>query len=165
MTRWRRGWPATLALGLIALWLTAAPAVPQETVQVAVPGWVSFDVFDVGASTTGSPEPTRVEFAGAELLPGNVLRISVRAESAAFASPAGGGVPVGLVSWRGAGAAGGTPSDGTLDDVTYGVVFQGSPGVTAGSVDLVWTLAPPGAAIDAGTHQVELRWRFESVVP
>lgn len=158
------GWSRLPALTL-ALCLTAAPAASQETVQVSVPGWISFDVFDVGASTTGSPEPTRVEFSGADLLPGNVVRISARAESGAFSTPAGGEIPAGLVSWRATGAAGGTVNDGMLDDTSYGLVFQSSAGATAGWVDLVWTLAPPGAEIDAGTHQIELRWKVESVVP
>lgn len=160
MIGWRRAWwPA------LALLLAATPAASQETVQVSVPGWVSFDVFDVSVSAAGSPEPTRVEFSGADLLPGNVLLVSVRAETAAFSSPSGGDIPVGRVLWHAAGSAGGTASDGTLDDVSFGVVFQGASGATAGWVDLVWTLAPPGAGIDAGTHQVTLRWRFESVVP
>lgn len=160
MNRWMRSGGAALAL-----WLAAVPLTAQETVQVSVPGWMSFDVFDVSASTTGSPEPTRVEFSGADLHPGNVLRISVRAESASSSSPGGEAIPASRVSWRATGAAGGTASDGTLGDLAYGVVFQSSPGATAGWVDLVWTLAPPGSGVDAGTHEITLRWQFESIVP
>jgi hypothetical protein len=149
----------------LALLLVAASAGAQETARVTLPTWVTFDVFDVTAATTGSPNPTRVEFSEAQLLPGNVLRISVRAEAAAFSSPPGAAIPASSSSWTAAGAVGGTGSSGTLDDGFYTPVFQSSSGATAGSVDLTWTLAPLGSGVRAGSHQISLRWKVESVVP
>lgn len=152
-------------LAALALLLATVPAGAQETVQVSLPSWVSFDVFDVTRSTAGSPDPTRVELSSAELLPGKVLRVSVRSETAAFTAPSGPAMPAELVSWRAGGAVGGTGSDGTLDDAFYGLVFQGSSGATAGWIDLTWTLAPPGTGVRAGNHQLTLRWKVESLVP
>jgi hypothetical protein len=44
-------------------------------------------------------------------------------------------------------------------------VFQSDPARTSGHVDLAWTLAAPGSGIRAGTHQLTIRWKLESITP
>lgn len=161
--------PGRLRLAVSAfLLLMVAPtsaARAQETVEVSFPGWIAFDVFDVSRSTTGSPDPARVEFSTANLLPGNVLRIGVRAEASTFTPPSGNAIPASYVSWSPGGAIGGVGASGTLDASAYGLVFQSSSGAASGWVDLTWTLAAPGAGIRAGNHQLTIRWKVESIVP
>jgi hypothetical protein len=139
------------------------PGAAQEVVDVNAPGSLSFQVSDVGSSTAGTP--TTVSYTGAVLVPGRVLRISVKADSAVLTPPSGAAIPVSNISWTASNAQGGVGSAGTLSDTTWGQVFESSPSPIAGGVDLTWTLAAPGAGIRAGTHQLTLRWKFESVVP
>ena len=37
--------------------------------------------------------------------------------------------------------------------------------LTSGRVDLGWPLAAPGSGIRAGTHQLTIRWKVESITP
>jgi hypothetical protein len=154
-------WALASAFGLAL----AGPGTAQEVANVNVPASLSFQVADVGASSTGAPLPTAVSYSAAQLVSGNVLRISVKAESAELTPPSGAGIPVSKVSWTASNAQGGVGSSGTLSDTTWGQVFESGLVPIAGGVDLTWTLAGPGAEIRAGSHQLTLRWKFESVVP
>jgi hypothetical protein len=144
---------------------TCASAAAQETVNIVVPSAVSFPVTDVTQSTSGGPSPTTISFANANLKPGKALRVSVQADGAAFTPPSGPGIPTSNVSWTMVGAAGGTGWSGTLGSSSYALVFQSDPARTSGHVDLAWTLAPPGSGIRAGTHQLTIRWKLESITP
>lgn len=150
----------------VSMWIAGVVAADaQETVGVAVPSAVSFSVTDVSTNTTGSPSPATISFSNANLDPGKALRISVQADAPAFTPPAGPGIPASHVSWSTLGAAAGTGWNGTLSSTSYTLVFQSDPGPTSGHLDLEWTLAAPGGGIRAGTHQLTIRWKVESITP
>ncbi len=44
-------------------------------------------------------------------------------------------------------------------------VFQSDPATASGHVDLGSTLAAAGSGIDAGLHQLTIRWKIESITP
>src|ERR1700676_2514873 len=144
---------------------TAASAAGQETVNIAVPSAVSFSVTDVTQGTSGGPNPMTVSFSNAHLSAGRALRVSVQADGAAFTPPSGLGIPTSKVSWTTVGASGGTGLNGTLSSSSYALVFQSDPARTAGHIDLAWTLAAPGSGIRAGSHQLTIRWKLESITP
>lgn len=150
----------------VGMWIASvASADAQETVSIAVPSAVSFSVTDVSTNTTGSPSPATISFSNANLELGKALRVSVQADASAFTPPTGASIPASHVSWSTLGAAGGTGWNGTLSSTSYTLVFQSDPSPTSGHVDLEWTLAAPGSRIRAGTHQLAIRWKLESIVP
>ena len=152
-------------LGITAWAATVVSSGAQETVSIAVPSAVSFSVTDVSTSTPGSPNPARISFSNAVLLSGKALRVSVQADAAAFTPPNGSSIPGSNVSWSTVGAAGGTGWNGTLSATSYTLVFQSNPNPTSGHADLAWTLAAPGSGVRAGTHQLTIRWKLESITP
>ena len=151
--------------GLMAWAAVAASAAAQDTVNIVVPPAVSFSITDVTQSTSGGPNPMTVSFSNAHLSPGRALRVSVQADGAAFTPPSGLGIPTSKVSWTTVGASGGTGLNGTLSSSSYTLVFQSDPARTSGHVDLAWTLAAPGSGIRAGSHQLTIRWKLESITP
>lgn len=165
-----RGWALSgaalpfLAMVLVAL---AGAAEGQETVTVTLPPAVSFQVIDVGRSTSGSPSPTPVEYRDAMLVEGSFLRILVRAESPAFVPPADGGTTIAAsgVRWTVGGTSGGTGHAGTLQDGFSTLVFESTPGATSGGTDVSWHLDAPGPGIRAGDHALTVVWTLESIHP
>lgn len=137
----------------------------QESVSITVPMSVSFEVSDVSRSTSGTPDPTRVEFSNVALSAGKALRVSVQADAAAFTPPGGPGIPASKVSWSNLGANGGSGWGGTLSSSSYVLVYQSDPSTTSGYIDLGWALAAPGSGIRAGGHEVTIRWKVESITP
>jgi hypothetical protein len=137
----------------------------QETVSISVPMAVSFEVADVSRGTSGSPQLTTISLSNVALSPGRALRVSVQADSAAFTPPGGASIPASRVSWNNLGANGGVGLNGTLGSSFFALVFQGDPAMTSGRIDLGWTLAAPGSGIRAGTHQLTIRWKVESITP
>lgn len=152
-------------LGLGTVTASVLSAAAQETVRITVPSAVSFAVTDVSRSTTGVPSTARISFSDAILIPGRALRVSLKADAAAFTPPSGSSIPASNVSWTTAGANGGTGSNGTLSTSSYVLVFQSAPVTLSGYVDLGWTLAAPGSGIRAGSHQLTIRWKVESITP
>jgi hypothetical protein len=149
----------------IAAAIPVASAAAQEMVTITVPAAVGFAVTDVSRSTSGAPGAARISFSNADLIPGKVLRVSVQAGSAGFTPPSGASIPASNVSWTNLGATGGTGWNGTLSASSYALVFQSNPLSVSGYVDLGWTLAAPGSGIRAGTHQLTIRWKVESIAP
>ena len=68
---------------------TSLRAQAQESVTMSLPSVVSFPVGSVSTSTTGSPDPTTVQFSAAILVPGRTLRISVMADGSSLSGPGG----------------------------------------------------------------------------
>jgi hypothetical protein len=167
MSRRRR---CTIRFGLIVvagLLVSSARALAQqsETVSISFPLGVTFNVTNISATTTGSPNPTAVQFSSPNLLGNHVLRISVRADAADFTPPSGAiKIPASRVSWTTSNASHGIASNGTLSSASYALVFVGQKN-QAGGVDLAWTLAPPPSGIRAGAHTLTIRWKVESVAP
>ena len=152
-------------LAIVASAATVVFAGAQETVSISVPLAVSFPVTDVSRSTSGTPDITTISFSNANLSPGKALRVSVQSDAAAFTPPGGSSIPVSNVSWNNLGANGGIGWNGSLHSSSFALVFQSDPGRTSGHVDLGWTLAAPGGGIRAGSHQLTLRWKVESITP
>jgi hypothetical protein len=164
----RRLGPAPVLGLLFIVWLAgSAPSLAQETVDVVLPAAVSFTVFDVSVATTGSPEPTRLEFTSIQLQAGNALRVSVQADAAAFTPPAPGGstIAASKVSWTTSGAVGGSGTPGTLSDTAYSQVFETTTAASAAQIDVHWTQAAIGGGVRSGSHDLTMRWKLESVVP
>ena len=158
-------WRATrnAEFGLMAWAAVVASTAAQDMVNIVVPPAVSFSVTDVTQS--GGPNPMTVSFSNAHLSAGRALRVSVQADGAAFTPPSGLGIPTSKVSWTTVGASGGTGLNGTLSSSSYALVFQSDPARTLGHIDLAWTLAAPGSGIRAGSHQLTIRWKLESITP
>jgi hypothetical protein len=148
----------------IAVLLGAVSLSGQDQVQIVVPTSVAFQVLDVAASTVAGTNPSTMSFSSAVLQPGQVLRISVKADSD-LAPPSGTAIPASNVSWSTSSVVNGVGSNGVLSKTVYTQVFQSQVGVTSGGVDLNWTLSAPGIPLRAGTHQVSLRWKLEAIVP
>lgn len=154
-----------LALVAVIAGIASPAAAAQETVSVAVPAGIDFDVVDVSRSTTGAPSPTRISFSGPSLDIGKALRLSVQADSATFEAPAGTRMAASLVSWSTVGVSGGIGWSGTLSSSSFALVFQSDSGLPSAHIDLAWLLAPPGGGIRAGNHQLTIRWKIESISP
>lgn len=154
-----------VVIGVLACAFGVASADAQETVAISVPPGINFEVADISRSTAGTPGSTRVTFSDAVLDPGKALRVSVQADAAAFTPPSGMSIPAEKVSWTMLGANGGLGSNGTLSSSAYTLVFQSDPNPSSGHIDLAWSLAAPGTGIRAGTHQLMMRWKVESIVP
>jgi hypothetical protein len=153
-----------VVLGIAAVIASAVSAAAQEVVSITVPSTVGFMVSDVSRATSGA-NSTTISFSTAILVPGRALRVSVKADAAAFTPPSGSGIPSAKVTWVTTGATGGTGSNGALSSLSFVLVFQSQPLTLAGHVDLAWTLAAPGSGIRAGNHQLTIRWKVESVIP
>jgi hypothetical protein len=136
----------------------------QETVTISIPPTVSFHVTDIGRTTTGTPAVSTIGFSNAAL-GAKVLRVSVQPDAVAFTPPAGPAIPASLVSWHNLGASGGIGADGMLSSLSYVLMFQSDPGRTSGHLEVEWRLAPPSVGIRAGSHQLTLRWKVESITP
>lgn len=157
-----------MRITVLAVLAWGAPTVSagaQETVSISVPLAVSFQVTDVSHSTSGTPDVTTISFSNANLSLGNALRVSVQSDAATFTPPSGPSIPVANVSWTNLGANGGIGWNGILSASSFALVFQSDPGTTSGHVDLGWTLAAPGSGIRAGSHQLTIRWKVESITP
>lgn len=148
----------TLAVAVSGAAVASADA--QESVSISVPMAVSFAVTDVSQSTSGTPNVTTISY-NASLDPGKALRVSVQADAAAFTPPGGPSIPAANVSWNVVGAN----ESGPLSSSSFTLVFQSEPGWPSGDVNLEWTLAAPGSGIRAGSHQLTIRWRVESITP
>jgi len=152
--------------GLCVLMLLGSMSIvsAQESVQIAVPAMISFQVVDASASSVGSPDPATISFANASLAVGRALRISVKAEGD-MTPPGGPAIPASKISWTTSNASNGVGINGVLSGITFGPVFESQVAAGSGSVDLVWTLTAPGTPLQAGNHSVLLRWKVESITP
>jgi hypothetical protein len=157
-------WLAVVVLFALARVPALEPAqLGFGTARVFAPATVLFQVMDVGAATPATAMTT-VSFDTAVLLPGQVLRISVKADGD-IVMPGGGVIPSTSLTWTPSNAMNGIGMNGSLSSLTFTPVFQGNAGIASGRVDLTWTLAPAAAAVTAGTGEATLRWKFEAVTP
>ena len=146
---------------LAALGCLSSAAVFAESVDITLPSAVTFNVTNVALNTGGGT--SAISYSGASLNLINRLRVSIQADSAQFVPPAGPStIPATNVSWTTSGATGGTGYAGTLTAAGFTRVFQSGFFPSAGSVDVTWTLAAPGASIRAGSHLLTAHWRVES---
>ena len=163
MTRRQR----VIRFALAAAALFTARQLQAQTVIVTVPAGASFNVNDVSASTTGTPDPVTVSYSTPSLfLSSQKLKISVQAASTTFVGPGATHIPASAVSWTTT-ASNGTPSNGTLSSAAYGEVYRSPANLTVlstGSASVRWTLGPIVAAgLRSGTHTLTVRWKFEAI--
>ena len=144
--------------------LAPAALVQQEAARVSVPPLILFEVHDPRATTEAVTGATTITFDDAVIAPGRVLRISVKAEGDLTRAD-GGPAPDAVISWRTSGASNGVGVHGVLGKGAYTQVFQANAAARSGGVSVTWSIAFSGAPPRAGTHQVALRWRIDSVVP
>ena len=156
---WSPGWAALVVLA--AACLLANPAAQSNSVRITIPAAVGFAVTNVFVATTGTPNPQTVSFTSLVVGTGQVLRISVKADSD-FVPPSGTAIPASRVSWTTTAATNGTGSSGTLSTTIYRQVFQSQNNRTTGSIGVRWTLAAPGTPLRAGNHRLTVRWRLEA---
>jgi hypothetical protein len=149
---------ATFVIAIGAAFTASA----QESVTISLPTTITFSVSDVSSATPADLDPVTVQFSGAVLNSGRVLRISVIADSATLAGPGGSTMPVSAVSWTVSGAAGGSGTSGSLSSSSYSRVFQSTQVAVSGAFDLSFTLAAVPGTPRAGNHTVRLRWKLES---
>jgi hypothetical protein len=158
--RFPHGLPTVAAL--VALIVLIPAGARAQTVTVSVPASVTFNVTNVGVDTAGSPAPTRVTFSG--LLALNTLRISIKADAAAFTPPSpSSGIPASNVRWTTSNSSGGTGSNGSVSSAVWTQLFQSALLATSGGVDVTWTLGAPGGGIRAGNHTLTIRYKFEAM--
>ena len=136
-----------------------------ETVDITLPAAISFNVFNVNSTTTGSPNPASVSFTNTSLDSGRHLKISVAADTANFSTPGSGtAIPANKISWTTSSPVGGSGSDGTLSDTAYTTLFTSNADPSSGSVNVQWSLATLPAGVAAGNHTLTLRWKLESLL-
>jgi hypothetical protein len=127
----------------------------QERVDVELPGLVEVKAFEIGREVTAPP--ARLDFRHALLLPGRRLRVSVRADGV------GGRSDVAAVSFATANPQGGTGFQGRLSGPDWIPVFEGRPLAVSGGVEITWRIVTASRVARAGSHQILLWWRVESV--
>jgi len=159
---------ANLALGLALAATLATSLAAQPTLGVTatlhVPSALSFFVLDLRVATSSSPSQVTVGFSDATVAFDESIRISVAADDSTFTPPGGGAaIPASGLSWTTHSPSSGLGWPGTLSSGSFQTVFESSPGATAASVDLAWTLAPLPAGVAAGDHGLTVRYRFEAL--
>src|SRR5262245_65757134 len=91
---------ARIVIGIMYALLLAVASARAQTVTVRVPAGVSFNVVNVSASTSGTPNPAQVTFTNALLfLPTQSLKISVIADSSTFSGPGTVHIAASNASW------------------------------------------------------------------
>jgi hypothetical protein len=136
----------------------------QEAARISVPPVILFEVHDPRATTEALTGSTTITFDDAVMGAGRVLRISVKADGDLTRAD-GAPVPAAKISWRTSAASNGVGVNGVLSKSVYTQVFQGNAAARSGSVNVTWSIAFDGTRTRAGSHQVVLRWRIDSIVP
>lgn len=151
---------------LLVAAIAAAPCLAaEETVSVTVGGSAAFHMTNVSQPKAAGTNPTLVRFQSANLASGRCLRISVRAQNSTWTAPSGNPIAATKVTWQANGAIGGTGYSGTLSATDFQIVYQSAPNPDSGGVDINWNLGAPGSSIRAGSHNLTLEWKFESIGP
>ena len=149
-----------------ALVLGGAPCADAQpgsnTVRIDVPSVVLIQIVDL--SVTSYSAPSRVSFNQAFLLPGQALRISVKADNDLIL-PGGGTVPAPLIAWTTSQVSNGVGMNGSLSTGLYSPVYESHAGARSGRVDLTWGVSLPPGIARAGTAQMTIRWKLEAVTP
>lgn len=144
---------------------TSVSATVSEQARVAVPPSITFNVTDIGSSTSAGAATvtvTQIVLASAT----KQLRLSLQANAAAFTPPEPGAVTwsAGDVTWNAASWTNATGAAGTLSNSSYGTVATCAANATGCSTSaLIFTLAPKTSVQRAGTHSLTVTWKIESI--
>lgn len=144
---------------------TTVSVTVSEQARVAVPSGISFNVTNVGASTTASAATVTIDqivLASAT----RQLRLSLRADAASFTPPGAGDTTWAAsdVSWNAALWTAAAGVSGTLSSATFNTVATCDAGATGCSTTaLVFSLASKPAVQRSGTHTLVVTWKVESI--
>ncbi len=137
----------------------------SEQARVIVPTGITFNVTNIGASTSANPASVtvdRIVLATAT----KQLKLSLQANSASFTPPVGGATTWAAtdLSWNAPSWTNATGSTSTLSSTSYNAVATCNADATSCSTPgLVFTLAPNTAVQRSGTHTLVVTWKFESM--
>jgi hypothetical protein len=137
----------------------------SEQARVAVPAGISFTVNNVGAATSANSAAVTID----QIVMSSAakqLRLSLRADAAAFTAPAVGETSWAAndVSWGAATWTAATGTAGVLSNATFNTVATCNAGVTACSTTgLVFSLAAKPSVQRSGTHTLLVTWKVESI--
>ena len=143
---------------------TTITASVSEQASITLPSSMTFNVTNVGASTT-----TTAAFSIANIVTATALkqlRISVQANAANFTPPVAGATTwaASHVSWAAGSWTNATGSSGTLSNASYTVVTLGTANVGSLSVAaLSFTLAANSSVVRSGNHTLVVTWKVESL--
>ena len=173
---------ATLVVGLMACGVSTAQAqtivqLPDqsqtttftvnvsEQARVQVPANVNFTVTNVALATVAPAASVTIDqivLATAT----KQLKVSMRANAAAFTPPAVGAATwtAASVSWGAAAWTNALGASGALNNSTFQDIATCTAGVSSCSTNaLTFTLAPNTAVQLSGNHTLVVTWRFESI--
>jgi hypothetical protein len=148
---------------------TTFTATVSEQARVLVPASVIFNVANTAISTAASAASVTVDNIALATAT-KQLKISLKANAAAFTPPTVGGITWAAadVSWNAA-TFSGTGSAGAIgalnnDFTTYvPVVTCGADLAACSTANLVFTLAPKSTVKSSGNHTLIMTWMFESI--
>ena len=144
---------------------TTLTANVSEQARVTVPASITFNVTNVGASTSASAASMTVQnivLASAT----KQLKVSVRANATGFTPPS-----VGATTWSASDVTWGndawtnaTAASGTLSDSAFNTVATCDAGATGCSTNgLTFSLGAKSSVTQSGNHTLVVTWRFESI--
>ena len=144
---------------------TTVSVTVSEQARVVVPAGISFNVTNIGASTSAAAATVTIDqivLASAS----KQLRLSLQATSASFTPPVPGDTTWAAadVSWNAAAWTAAAGLGGTLSNSTFNTVATCDPGAAACSTTgLVFSLAAKPAVQRSGTHSLIVTWKVESI--
>ena len=143
---------------------TTITAAVSEQATITLPSSITFNVTNVGVSTTANAAFSVANIVTATAL--KQLRISVQANAASFTPPVAGAATwtASNVSWTAGSWTNATGSAGTLSNSAYTVVALGTANVGSLSAAAVsFTLASNASVIRSGNHTLVVTWKVESL--
>lgn len=147
----------------VVLMIAAAGQSFSTTANVTLPSALTFNVTNVNAATTGTPNPCTASY-DTELPGSDEVWISIQADAANFTRPGAGGgsIPASSVTWTVVATHGVGPS-GTLSNTYNWTVLESESIYTNGSAAVTFTLAAPGTGVRAGTHTLSCTWKVAAL--
>jgi hypothetical protein len=143
--------------------MLACAACRADSVNIVLPGSVTFIVTDITQSTPGLPSPCTISYSDYVPGTGSKLRIGLQAQTADFVRPTedGSAIPSLNLSWTGGlPVNGGVTDSGQLLYADVGQVYEGT--AASNTFDVTFVLAPLDPGVRAGSHTLTATWRVES---
>jgi hypothetical protein len=137
----------------------------SEQARVTVPASITFNVTNIGVSTTAAAASVTVDqivLATAT----KQLKLTLQANASSFTPPISGATTWSAsdITWNAASWTNATGSTGTLSSSSYNTVATCQADATACSTTaLVFTLGAKTTVQRSGTHTLVVTWKFESI--
>jgi hypothetical protein len=136
----------------------------SEQARVIVPSGITFNVTNIGASTTASAATVTIDQIVTATATKQLI-VSLQANAGSFTPPVTGAATwsAGDLSWNAPSWTNASGSAGTLSSSAYNTVATCQADAAACSTTaLVFTLAPKTTVQRSGTHTLIVTWKFES---